>query len=261
MSIAIEHLDFSYRDFAVLRDITVDAAPGRITAVIGPNAAGKSTLLRCAIGALRPQRGRVLIDGMNVQELNPRELAQRLAYVSQRSIVSAAFTVRQVVELGRYALSPSASRIDEALARLDLVGVAGRLYSQLSVGQQQRVMLARAFAQLQSGGHLIMDEPTSAMDLRHVGACVELLSEIARDGCTVLLAMHDISLAAAVADDCWLLSQGRMVARGPAGQVLDAKNLRDVFNVDFQWLAASDGSRRLVAHLPTRSGASTIQRT
>jgi iron complex transport system ATP-binding protein len=247
MTLSIEHLDFSYGRWPVLRDISVAATAGRITAIIGPNAAGKSTLLRCMIGALQPARGRVLLNGYEAHRLWPRELAQHIAYVPQRSIVSAAFTVKQVVELGRYALPANIARVHDAIERLDLSDVIDRPYPALSVGQQQRVTLARAVAQLSPDGCLILDEPTAAMDLQHVASCMQLLQGLARGGATVVFAIHDLSLAAATSDEVWLMNQGQLTASGPAQEVLQLERLRSVFGVDFEWVRARNGESRLIA--------------
>jgi iron complex transport system ATP-binding protein len=235
MSISLEDLSFAYGRQPVLREITAQARPGRITALIGPNAAGKSTLLRCAVGALKPDSGQALIDGRSAQTLRGRALARRVAYVSQRSVVAAAFTVREVVELGRYALPRDVRRVEEALRVMKLDDLADRPYPALSVGQQQRVALARAMAQLEPDGRLVLDEPTAAMDLRHASDCFSILRRLADGGTTVLMAMHDITAAGAVADDVWLLDAGQLVAAGDAGTVLKADLLQGVFGIEFQW--------------------------
>jgi len=261
MSIAIEHVDFAYGRLAVLHDVSARAERGRITAVLGPNAAGKSTLLRCIIGALRPLRGSVSIDGQQIQAMGVQQRAHRIAYVPQRSTVSAAFTVRQVVELGRYALPPASARIDQAVSMLDLIDVANRPYPDLSVGQQQRVTLARALAQLEPHGHLILDEPTSAMDLHHIAQCLHVLRRLASEGATILLAMHDLSLAASIADDAWLLDGGRLVAAGPTCDVMEIERLRAIFRVNFEWVHGIDGRPRLLANVPAGAVTATIERT
>jgi iron complex transport system ATP-binding protein len=247
VTLVAEQLGHAYGGVQALADVSVAAAAGKITAVIGPNAAGKSTLLRCAIGGLRPTQGRVLIDGEPAHRLPTARLARRVAYVPQRSVVSAAFTVREVVELGRYALPPDRARIDDALDRLDLVQVAGRPYPALSVGQQQRAALARAVAQLAGDGHLVLDEPTSAMDLRHVRDTVRLLRRLADGGATVVVAVHDLTLAAAAADECWLLDRGRLAASGPTRSVMDLDRMASVFGVGFEWVDRSGRDPILVA--------------
>jgi iron complex transport system ATP-binding protein len=260
MTVAIKHLDFSYGRLPVLRDLTADATPGKITAILGPNAAGKSTLLRCLIGALRPERGTVLVDGQQSHGLRARQLAQRIAYVPQRPTVSASFTVRQVIELGRYALPADSTRIAEAIETLDLSDVANRPFPALSAGQQQRVTLARAVAQLAPDGHLIMDEPTSAMDLRHVASALRLFQRLAAGGATVIVAMHDISAASVLADDVWLLSAGSLIAAGPSSDVLVLERLQSLFGVDFQWMNDLSGRRRLVAGTLANNGPGRIDR-
>jgi iron complex transport system ATP-binding protein len=251
MTIVVENVSFAYGRLVALHDVTARTAAGKITALIGPNASGKSTLLRCVIGVLQPQSGSITIEGKAVRDLSARSLAQFIAYVPQRSIVSAAFTVRQVVELGRYALPPNPRKVDEAIQRLDLADIADRPYPKLSVGQQQRVTLARAIAQLEPNGHLILDEPTSAMDLRHISSSMNLLREIARNGANVIVAMHDLSLAASIADDVWLMENSRVIADGPSQSVLDVDRLRRVFGVPFQWISDSSGRRLIPTVAPS----------
>lgn len=295
VTVVVKQLGHSFGDVVALRDINVEVGggaraegpeisaagegiPGRggITAVLGPNASGKSTLLRCVIGAVRPSAGAVLIDGRPAHRIHPYHLAQRIAYVPQRSVVSASFTVREVVELGRYALPADHEAVDAAIARLDLTELVDRQYAALSVGQQQRVTLARAVAQLGGGmaeksknqkiekstsqqtakssiaapspshrGILVLDEPMSAMDLRYVRDCSALLRELADSGVTVLIAMHDLSLACRLADEAWLLCDGRLVAHGAVGDVLEIERLREVFDVEFEWAKDSRGERVL----------------
>jgi len=252
VALHVNQLSHRYDEIESLREISVAASPGRITALIGPNAAGKSTLLKCIIGALTPTRGAVVIDGKPAHRTHPYWMARRIAYVPQRSTVSAAFTVRQVVELGRYALSPSQRRVDEAVERMELGDLVDRPYNALSVGQQQRVTLARALAQLEPTGHLILDEPMSAMDLRHVRDGWALLRELAGRGATIVIAMHDLSTVASFADDAWLLHDGRLVAAGNVCEVMSAARLRTVFEVDFRWIEADGAGPWLVADRPTR---------
>jgi iron complex transport system ATP-binding protein len=236
VAVSAQQLCHDYGRLASLREIGAEALPRRITAVLGPNAAGKSTLLRLAIGALVPTSGHMLVDGKPAHRMNARELARRVAYVPQRPQVAAAFTVREVVELGRYALPASRQRVDAALESLDLLAVADRPFPALSAGQQQRVTLARAVAQLSPDGNLVLDEPTSAMDLRHVLDTMSLLRRLADGGATVMVAMHDLSLAAQVADDFWLLKDSKLIAAGSSRQVMDLDRLREVFGVGFEWV-------------------------
>ncbi len=244
MSIAVMDVIHRYKGAGIpaIKGVNAVATPGRITAVIGPNAAGKSTLLRCVIGALVPTSGTVLVDGEPSHRMTTRSLAGRLAYVPQRPQVAAAFTVREVIELGRYALPANRQRVDDTLHRLELDSIADQPFPSLSVGQQQRVTLGRAVAQLGPKGHLVLDEPTSAMDLRHAARSTTLLRELADKDVTVVIAMHDLKLAANVSDDCWLLDAGRLVAAGPTAEVMQIDRLQAVFGVRFEWVQRPDGA-------------------
>ena len=256
MSIEVRQLGFRYGERPVIDGVDAVARDGAITVVLGPNAIGKTTLLRCVAGGLRPTRGRVHLDGRSRDEMKRRAVVPRLAYVAQRPVVGADLTVREVVALGRYALPRSPDRIDDALACLDLARHADRPFAELSTGQQQRVALARALAQADDDGHLVLDEPTSAMDLHHVRRVAEVLRERARAGGTVLLASHDLAVAARLADEVWLFGRetpGRLVAAGAVDEVLTVERLRDVFRVDFAWLDHPDGGRVLVGGIPERA--------
>jgi len=246
MSIEVRHLTVRLGGREVLREINGTFARGRITAVLGPNAAGKSTLLRTILGAIAPSAGDMLLDDVNIALMPPRELARRLAYVAQRSIMSSALTARQVVELGRYALGPLPRRIDEALNRMDLVIVADDPFNWLSAGQQQRVMVARAIAQIEPNCWLILDEPTSSLDFRHAQMVGGIAREHVRHGGGVIMTLHDISIASAWADDAWFIQDGRLVGSGPASELLVPERLAAVFGVDFQRIIDAAGRPRLL---------------
>lgn len=264
MPIALEQLSHSYDTVDALRDVSAHATPGAITAIVGPNAAGKSTLVRCIIGALRPTRGAVMLDRTPTHDLSPSTIATRIAYVSQRPTVSADFTVREVIELGRYVLPADPNRVDRALDAMELRELAHRPFATLSAGQQQRVTMARALAQLdEHNGHLILDEPTSAMDLLHVQRTMALLRRCADHGATVLVILHDLTTAAAVADDAWLLDDGQLIAGGPVDDVLTPTRLKAIFKVGFHWIDDPHAGRLLIAeHLHcTASESTTIRRS
>jgi len=239
--VRIERLTVRYGSIIALHDVSAVAAPGRITAVLGPNAAGKSTLLRACLGSIKPAAGQVVIGGRPAHAQSARRVARAAAYVPQRSVVSAGFSVREVVALGRFALPANAARVERAIEEMDLASIAERPVPHLSVGQQQRVALARALAQVEPGASLLLDEPTSAMDVRHRLMVRRLLRGIASSGSAVLIAMHDLREAALLADDAWLLRDARLVATGPIAETLQPESLRAVFDVDFTWTTLADG--------------------
>ena len=242
----LDQICVRYGTIDALRDVSATIERGRVTAIIGPNAAGKSTLLRCMAGAVRPDSGSVVLDEAPVHRIPARALAQRMAYVSQRPSVSAAFTVQEVVELGRYALPRDASAVRRAMQQMDLEDLSHRIVPTLSVGQQQRAAVARALAQSAPDGVLMLDEPTAAMDMKHALRCIDQLRVRAAGGAAVILSVHDLTNVADIADDVLLLNDGVLAAHGPMAQVMTPTTLGEVFGVHFEWIRRSDNSRILM---------------
>jgi len=194
--------------------------------VIGPNGAGKSTLLR-AVGGLVRWQGAIELFGRPAAALGRRERARLVATVPQDPVVPPGMVVVEYVLLGRTPYIPPLGResaadlaaVDAVLERLDLVGFAGRRLESLSGGERQRVFLARALAQ--GAKLLLLDEPTTALDIGHQQEVLELVDQLRRDaGLTVLATMHDLSIAGEYADRMVLLAGGRVVAAGPPREVL-----------------------------------------
>lgn len=216
-------------------DVTV--ASGEVVALLGPNGAGKSTALRAMLGLL-PFQGTVTVEGRDVRTLDARQRARHLGYVPQRSQLTAAMDVRNVVALGRFAHQGLLARlsdadrvaVDAALVRTDAAHLAGRLFTQLSVGEQQRVLLARALCS--GAGVILLDEPTAALDVGHALALLDLLRELAAQGHALVVVLHDLDQVVKVADRALLLHQGRTVASGAVAEVLTAEHLLPVFGVE-----------------------------
>lgn len=235
-ALAIEDLAFRYGSRRVLEGLSVRAGAGEMVALLGRNGSGKSTLLHLAAGVLRPATGRVRLDNVDLQELPPRERARRIAMVPQALAVPYAFTVREVVSLGRTPyLAPlrgegpeDAAAIERALAQAEVSDLAARLASETSGGEQQRVALAMALAQ--EPALLLLDEPTAHLDVHHQLSLLGLVRRLNRQhGLTVLAAMHDMNLAALWFDRILLLDDGRIVADGPPAAVLEPRLLEQVF--------------------------------
>ncbi len=229
-------LRFGYvPDETVIDHFSACLTRGVLCALVGPNAAGKSTLLKLLMGHLEPWEGSVTLDGQPVAAHTPAQRAARICYVPQRSHVSFAYTVQQVAEMGRHALGPHPQAVHEALDRCDLLKHAHRVYSELSAGQQQRVLLARAFAQAggrdSNAGLMLLDEPTSAMDLWHMHRTMTVVREHTRAGHAALVVMHDLNLAARYADEVWLIDDGKLIIAGPWRQVLSPERLSQVYRV------------------------------
>lgn len=238
----------------VLADVTLAIAPGEWVTVVGPNGAGKSTLLR-ALGGLTRFDGDVLIGGESAHAAGRRAWARRVAYVAQAPVVPPGIAVVDYVLLGR---TPHMSLLGrektadlaaahDALEALDLPALAERSLETLSGGERQRAFLARALAQ--DAPVLLLDEPTAALDVGHQQDVLELVDGLRRRlGRTVVSTMHDLTLAGQYADRLVLLDRGRMVASGPAREVLDEAHLSALYGASVR--VVDDGGVLIV--VPTR---------
>lgn len=223
----IENLSVSYGPRRVLRNVSLDVTSGEVLALIGPNGAGKSTLVRAVSGVIPVEGGSIRTNGSSLLMLSPMMRARHLAVVPQAVSMPPAFTAWETVLLGRTPYLNFLGQVsakDEqiaraALARVDALDLSERRVGELSGGEQQRVLLARALAQ--STPILLMDEPTAHLDLQHQVALMEMAHSLAHtDGLSVLVALHDLNLAARYADRLALLVSGEIKALGKARQVL-----------------------------------------
>ena len=230
----------------ILHDVDLRVASGELVALVGPNGAGKSTLLR-ALAGLLPADGDAELLGRTVSAWSARERGQRLALVRQATDLTAAFTVRDIVALGRaphlgWLARPGAAdaaRIDAALDAMGLRALAERQAPTLSGGEQQRTLLAQALAQ--DAAVLLLDEPTAHLDIRHQLDLLARIRRQSRQGRAVVAALHDLGLAARFADRIAVLSDGRLVADGPPRDVLTPALLHDVFGVRAEVTATESG--------------------
>jgi len=233
---------------AVLRGVDLALEHGVFTCVLGPNGAGKTTLLRAMLGTLAPRAGQVLLEGRPLREVPPRERARRVAYVPQVPTSAFAFTVRELVAMGRHAhqgalgLASFADReaVERALARTGARDLADRTLDELSGGEAQCAMIARALAQAPSV--LLLDEPTSHLDLRNQLLVYDLIRDLAHEeGVAVLCIGHDVNLAARHADRLLLLRDGRVLSAGPPAEVLRSEVLSACYGVDVDLVDPGDG--------------------
>ena len=239
----------------LLDGVKGQALAGRLTGLIGPNGAGKSTLLRAALGLVPVTAGSIVFDGIDLPAMPRRTRAQLSALVEQSGSAEVQLSAREVVALGRIPFqsvwqsvpSPQDDRaVDAALLAVGMVDFAGRHYHTLSGGEQQRLQVARALAQ--EPRLLLLDEPTNPLDVQAQLSILGLLRRRARAGSTVLLALHDLNLAAAFCDDLMVLQHGRLVAQGPPDSVLTASLLHDVYGVDASVMPHPQNGRPMIAY-------------
>jgi iron complex transport system ATP-binding protein len=262
-SITVTDLAVSLDRVPVLRGVSCAVASGGWLALIGPNGAGKSTLIRAAAGLL-PYQGTVQIGGADAATLSGRERARLVAYVPQEPVLPPDMTVAQYVLLGRtpyvgYLGAPGQrdrARADGAMQRLDIGRFADRRLARLSGGERQRVVLARALASDPSV--LLLDEPTSMLDVGHQQQVLELVDELRRDGgLTVLSTLHDLTAAGQYADTLVLLHEGLVVAAGPPSAVLTAALIETVYAARVFVTSGPDG-RPVVAPMRTAPGRGNV---
>ncbi|ANM32241.1 hypothetical protein ABI59_13070 [Acidobacteria bacterium Mor1] len=239
----LQQVDFDYGRGPLLQDVTFRIDAGEMTGLLGANGAGKTTLVRLASGQLQCRRGTVRLDGDDVSRLTPRDRARRIAVVPQETRLTFGFDVEQVVAMGR---APHQGRlglerpedrrvIEESMELTGVADLRRRPFQQLSGGERQRVVIARALAQQAS--LLLLDEPTAFLDLRHRVETYELLRRLHRDdGPAILLVSHDLNMTARYCSRLLLLGEGRLLADGAPGEVLNRELIRQAYGVDNQVL-------------------------
>jgi iron complex transport system ATP-binding protein len=241
------NVSFAYGAIQALRDVSIRLAAGEVVALIGPNGSGKSTLIRALIGALRA-RGEIRWDGKSIGQWNRRQLARYLAYLAQSPIYEPGQLVIEALRLGRAPYwsmfgieSPRDGEVVRAVAaQLGLNDILHRAMDQISGGQRQMVFVGRAL--VQEPRAILLDEPNTFLDLRHQVELMSLLRKLAREqNVGVLMASHDLNLAAAGADRLILLDGGAVVADGTPEQVLEPERLARVYGVEMERLARDAG--------------------
>lgn len=237
--------------------VSFRAGPGMLTAIVGPNGSGKSTLVRALLRRIPLEAGSICVGGLRIERISQRGLARELAIVTQREESHFAQPVRDAVALGRYphqgpwraAFAEDEAAVQRAIALAGVAELAERSTAELSGGEWQRVRLARAIAQ--GGSAIVLDEPTTFLDVSHEMAAFELLAALARDGMAVLVVSHQLNLVARFADAIIVLHRGSVVASGAPDDVMRASVLERVY--DWPLVVVRDPAVGAPALIPLRA--------
>lgn len=231
----IKNLNVSYGDTQILKNINLKANNGKVLGIVGPNGSGKTTLLKSITHFLEPTGGTILIDGKNINDMKNREIAKNIAVVSQNISVHFDFTVEDIVLMGRtpYIDGSETSKdfeiVREAMEKTHTHSLKDRLATHLSGGELQRVIIARAFAQTPEV--LLLDEPTSHLDIAHQIEVLNLVKNASRNGMTVVAVIHDLNLAAYYCDEICMLHNGEILDTGKPENVLTPRNIEYAFKI------------------------------
>ncbi|MCP5057165.1 MAG: ABC transporter ATP-binding protein [bacterium] len=242
MELLTHGLELRRGDAVLILDLDMAVGPGEIWAVLGPNGSGKSTLLLALAGVLRPTAGEVLLDGKRLSRWLPTERGQRIAWQGSLPSAEFGFKVHERLEL-----VPSRTRkVNDALERLDLGPLAERRLFELSAGERQRVELAALW--LRDAPVWLLDEPTTHLDLRHQVSCLDLLREEAGNGRSLVVVLHDLTQAHAIADQALLLRADETHETGPAVELLLPEKLEPVFGTRLHVAQGQEESALLPAY-------------
>jgi len=236
MRLEVKGVQFSYKSVPVLKDVCLEVGEGEMVSLVGPNGSGKTTLLKCIGRILKPKKGVILLNGDELGRISSKEFARILGYVPQSSPSSFPLTVFETVLLGRkpyirWKLSQRDKEIVlNTLRLMELDGLALRMFNELSGGERQKVLIARALAQ--EPEVLLLDEPTSSLDLRHQIEVLQLISDIVREKrLAAIMAIHDLNLASMFSDKIIMLKEGKIYAAGKGEEVLNPENIWEVYGV------------------------------
>ena len=247
MRVRVAGVSFAYNGSEALSGVELDIKSGETFVLVGPNGSGKTTLLKAISGVLSPQRGAVVLDLDDLASLSPKQLAQRLAALEQEHALAFDFRVREVVAWGRLPhrgrlrcwTAADERAVTQALSVTGTSDLAGRSIQTLSGGERQRVFIAMALAQQPRA--LLLDEPTAHLDLNYQLDVLRLVKKLAVGGTTVVMALHDLNLAARAADRVALLQRGQVVACGKPDEVLSERNVYAVWGVAVRALKHEGG--------------------
>ena len=236
VNITIKDLTFSYNSHKILDDLNVVVENSEVLSLVGPNGSGKTTLIKCIDRILKP-RGSILLDGLELERMSRQEVARQIGYVPQSSSTSLATTVFDTVLMGRRphigwrVTDSDLDKVAEVLEKLHLEDLAMRDFAQLSGGQKQKVLIARALAQ--EPAVLLLDEPTSNLDMRHQLEVMEIVRDLVHEKkIAAVMAIHDLNLASRFSDKLVMLKNGQVYAAGEPKALLNEENIGKVYGIE-----------------------------
>ena len=234
--IKIRALDFSYENTKALKNINIDI--GKMsTGFLGPNGSGKTTVLKILCGILNVPNDNIYIDGMSIENFSKRELSKKVAIVTQDLEPTFDFSVREIIEMGRYPylntfgfLSKSdKSVINKTIEKLDLASLSNKNVDEISSGEKQKVRIARAL--VQEPKYLLLDEPTSNLELSNKILILDVIRDIISDGTKVIITSHDIKFIEEITDDCFMISEGEILCKGETKKIINESNILNLFDL------------------------------
>jgi iron complex transport system ATP-binding protein len=239
--ISVEKVSFAYQSDPVLREVSFDISAGEFIGIIGPNGAGKSTLLKLLNGILTPYTGKILLKDTPLELHKRKELAKIVGYVPQEFKTAFNFTVHEIVAMGRFPYATPFSRessvdkkiLESSMNATNVLEFKDRLFSELSGGEKQRVVLASALAQ--EPKILLMDEPTASLDLKYQIGFFEIVKNLQKNqNMTIISVTHDINLVVRYCEKLFVINDGKLVSEGSPGEIVNKTLIRDVFDVDVE---------------------------
>lgn len=231
--IEVEKLSYEVEGVKILEEISLGVWKNKFVGIIGANGCGKSTLLKNIYGVLKEHRGVVKIESIDIKNLTPKKLAKKMAVLSQKQGLNFDFTVREIVEMGRYTHQKSIFErkreriVDEAIEKVGLSHLEDRSLLSLSGGEIQRVFIARAIAQ--DSEIFILDEPTNHLDIKYQLEVMRIIKEM---GKTVLAVIHDMNIASMYCDYVYAMKKGKIVERGEVGEIFTKERIKNIFDVE-----------------------------
>ncbi|MBN1803188.1 MAG: ABC transporter ATP-binding protein, partial [Candidatus Lokiarchaeota archaeon] len=231
-------MKFRYRTRDIINDISLNFDKGHLYGIIGPNGCGKTTFLKLISGILKKKYGQIYLEEINLNKLSIREVAKHLAMVDQLNYIEFDYKVREIIKMGRYThinrFSSESTEdkeiVEEIIKKLGLSELADRGFNQLSGGEQQKVVIARSLAQ--KTNILLLDEPTSHLDINYQLEFMELFKQYVKEGLVVVIVLHDLNISAQFCDKLILMNEGRVIEFGDAKKVLTRENIKKIYGID-----------------------------